>query len=70
MDQWLIFAAAMWLFSRLFIATAMLLITPLLQAPPGGISPQLAGKSSTCGIVYCTTKLPLQAMNMPMMAGT
>ena len=35
----LIFAAAMWLFSRLFIATAMLLITPLLQAPPGGIKP-------------------------------
>jgi len=47
----LIFAVAMWLLSRLFIAAVMLLITPLLPAPSGGLSPQLAGKSSTGGIV-------------------
>lgn len=35
----LIFAAAMWLLSRLVIAAAMLLIAPLLPAPPGGIKP-------------------------------
>jgi len=34
-----IFAAAMWLLSRLVIAAAMLLIAPLLPAPPGGIKP-------------------------------
>ena len=35
----LLFAAAMWLFSRLLIAAIMLLIAPLLPAPPGGIAP-------------------------------
>jgi len=29
----------MWLLSRLFIAAVMLLITPLLPAPSGGLSP-------------------------------
>lgn len=33
----LIFPAKMWLFSRLVILVAMLLIAPLLPAPPGGI---------------------------------
>lgn len=34
-----IFAGSMWLFSRLLITTAMLLIVPLFPAPPGGIKP-------------------------------
>jgi Gpi18-like mannosyltransferase len=37
----LIFAAAMWLFSRLLIVAVMLLLTPLLPAPPGGITPKI-----------------------------
>ncbi|MBP5975848.1 hypothetical protein HW132_24690 [Brasilonema sp. CT11] len=35
----LLFPAAMWLASRLLIWIAMLLIAPLLPAPPGGITP-------------------------------
>jgi len=38
--------------------TVMLLITPLLPAPSGGLNPQLAGKSSTGGIVSYT-RVPL-----------
>jgi len=34
-----IFAALIWLLSRLLIAAAMLLLAPLLPAPPGGIVP-------------------------------
>lgn len=37
----LIFPFAMWLSSRLLIATAMLLIAPLLPAPPGNIVPKV-----------------------------
>lgn len=38
----LIFAPAMWLISRLVIAAVMLLIAPLLPAPPGGIAPTVS----------------------------
>ena len=34
-----IFAAGMWLISRLVILIAMILIAPLLPAPPGGVAP-------------------------------
>src|SRR3712207_202781 len=34
----LLFPATMWLVSRLFIWTAMLLVAPNLSAPPGGIA--------------------------------
>ncbi|WP_017315312.1 mannosyltransferase family protein [Mastigocladopsis repens] len=36
----LLFPATMWLVSRLFIWTAMLLVAPNLPAPPGGIAPK------------------------------
>jgi len=36
---------------------AMLLITPLLGST-GGIKPTVGWEVFTCGIVYCTTKLP------------
>lgn len=34
----LLFAAAMWLSSRMFIGIAMLLIAPLLPVPPQGVA--------------------------------
>ncbi|MEQ8385138.1 MAG: mannosyltransferase family protein [Coleofasciculus sp. A1-SPW-01] len=37
-----IFATVMWLFSRMVIAIAMLVIAPLLPAPPGGIQPTVS----------------------------
>lgn len=37
-----IFAGAMWLLSRLLIVALMLLLVPLLPAPPGGIKPTLS----------------------------
>lgn len=37
-----IFAGAMWLLSRLLIVALMLLLVPLLPAPPGGIKPTVS----------------------------
>ncbi|WP_446361862.1 mannosyltransferase family protein [Coleofasciculus chthonoplastes] len=37
-----IFATVMWLLSRMVIAIAMLVIAPLLPAPPGGIQPTVS----------------------------
>ncbi|MBD1923730.1 hypothetical protein H6F77_22065 [Microcoleus sp. FACHB-831] len=44
----LIFAAAMWLLSRVVILVAMLLIAPLLPAPPGGITPTIGWEVFSC----------------------
>jgi len=57
MGEW-VDRVAMWLLSRLFIAAVMLLITPLLPAPSGGIKPSWLG-SLLGGIVSYTTRLPL-----------
>jgi Gpi18-like mannosyltransferase len=42
MVQRIHFAGGMWLLSRLLIVAAMLLLVPLLPAPPGGIKPTVS----------------------------